>query len=85
VQHLEHREAQDGEVDLGHALELPVVRQRLDVAVELDDMLDGAVDQLLGEGVVVARLLQVFEEQLQVAGQVGRRWVNWLLMVFLSR
>ncbi len=59
-------------VDLGHAVELPVVGQPLDVGVDLPGVLDGAVDQLLGEGVVVARLLQVPEEKLQVVGHVGR-------------
>src|SRR5258708_2661313 len=71
-QHLEHREPQDGEVDLGDALELPVVRQGLDVAVELRHLLDGAVDQLLGKGVMLARLVEVLEKQPQVLGQAGR-------------
>ena len=36
------------------------------------DVLDGAVDQLLGEGVVVARVLEVLEEQ--VCRSVGSCW-----------
>src|SRR5690606_28102814 len=52
-------------------LELPVVREPADARVDLGHVGDHAVDQLLTEGVVFARVLEVLEEQAQVLHEVG--------------
>jgi hypothetical protein len=72
VLHLEDGEPEDGEVDLGDAVELPVVSEGPDVSVDLGHVLDRSMDQLLAEGVVLTWILLALEEDTQVLGQVHR-------------
>jgi hypothetical protein len=71
--HLEHREAQDREVDARDAVELPVVRERDLMRASISaTVLDDPVDQLLAEGVVLAGLLQVLEEHRRSSARLAR-------------
>ena len=65
VEQLVDREAQDGQVDLGDAVEGPVACVAHDFVVDLFDVVDCAMDELLSKGVVVAAEFLVFDEDAQ--------------------
>ena len=57
VHQLENGEAQDGEVHLGDTVEGPVFRAVADDGVGLVALLERALHEFLGEGVVLARVV----------------------------
>ena len=68
--HFVYGQAKDGQIDLGNALEIPVLRVFAYDGIGFIAMIDNAVYEFLGKTVIVPGLLLVFKKELQIPRKV---------------